>query len=46
MDRLRLKPADWTTKKDVPEGLDWSEQTIVLWEEDECLRHDPTAEHI
>jgi hypothetical protein len=43
---LSLKPACWTTKKDVPEGLDWSEQTIVLWEEDECLRHDRTAEHI
>lgn len=46
MDRLRLKPASWCAKKDIPEGLDWSKRTIVLWQEDECLRHDRTAEHI
>lgn len=46
MDRLRLKPASWCAKKDIPKGLDWSKRTIVLWQEDECLRHDRTAEHI
>lgn len=46
MERLRLKPASWHTKKDIPEGFDWSQRTITLWQEDECLRHDDTAEHI
>lgn len=24
----------------------WYENTLVIWQEDECLRKDPTAEHI
>lgn len=29
-------------EQDVP--ADWADRVVILWEEDDCLRHDPDAE--
>lgn len=41
---MRMKVNRIWDKKQVPE--DWPNRVLVLWQEDECLRSDPSAEHI
>jgi len=41
-----MRTARWVNKKQIFEGFDWMEHAVCLWSEDECLRHDPSAERI
>jgi len=41
---MRMEVDRVWSKDKVPE--DWPNKVLVLWREDECLRSDPSAEHI
>lgn len=42
----KLKPPFWSSKKDIPIGLDWTRHMVCMWQEDDALRFDSSAEHI
>lgn len=42
----RIKFAKWHQVQAIPDGFPWWESAVWLWQEDECLRYDESAEHI